>query len=129
MASLRTFSGIIKKYQGNGRQLGYPTANIELKAKAPNGIYLAYAVLDENSQKLPALVFIGAPVTLGDQLQRIETHILDYPDEDLYDRQIMISLIRKLRDNQKFDTIEALKDQMKQDEIAARAYFKLSVKL
>ena len=115
-------SGTVKPFVGNGRKFGYPTANIEIPVDTPEGLFVGYTEL--NGALLPSIIFIGAPVTLDDEIKRAETHILDFEDRDLYGEEITMSITKKLRDNHKYDSIEALIEQMKIDETIARDYFK-----
>ncbi|MDX1766195.1 MAG: riboflavin kinase, partial [Candidatus Saccharimonadales bacterium] len=62
--------GIVKPYSGNGRRLGYPTANIQVPNETAEGLFLGYAEI--KGQRLPALIYIGAPVSLGDRQKRAE---------------------------------------------------------
>lgn len=114
-------SGTVTPYAGNGRRLGYPTANIEAPSDTPEGLFLGYVVLQ--NQKMPALIFIGAPITLNDTVKRAEAHILDFADRDLYGEVVSFEISSKLRDNVKFDSEAALIEQMQADEAHARAHF------
>lgn len=117
-----TVSGIIKPYRGDGRRLGYPTANIEAPSNTAEGVFVGWVTLHQ--QLHPATIFIGEPVTMQDYTKRAEAHILDFPDQDLYGESIKMHIVRKLRDNQLFDSSAVLIKQMKQDELEARTYFK-----
>lgn len=117
--------GIVKKFSGNGRRLGYPTANIEIDKDAPEGLYFGYTHLE--GQKLASIIFIGAPITLGVTSKRAESYILDFEDHDLYGQEIKIEILKKLRDNRKFESVEKLIVQMKID-VQDAAYFFESIK-
>lgn len=112
------FSGIVKKHLGRGKKLGFPTANIEASEGFEDGIYFGLAI------KKPALIFIGASETFDEHERKAEIYILDFAG-DLYDQKIEIEIIKKLRENKKFDSQEALIEQMKKDESEARAFFRL----
>lgn len=114
--------GVVTFFSGNGRKLGYPTANIEVSADVPEGIFAGLTNL--RGKNLPSVIFIGAPVTFGNSIKRAESYILDQEDCDLYGEPIKITVLSKLRDNKMFDSRESLLDQMKQDEAAVRQYFK-----
>lgn len=117
----------------NGTKFGYPTANIQIKDKDLDGIFVGYTSLknsdDEkvtktfNSRELPSIIFIGIAETVGESHRRLEAHILDFPLIDLYGSEIEVEILDKLRDNKKFDTVDELITQMKQDEDKARAWF------
>ncbi len=115
------FSGIVTPFTGNGRKLGYPTANIPISVNSDEGLFAGTVLLD--GEYLPALIFIGAPVTLDDDIKRAEAHILDFEDVDLYGKPVVFSVEKKMRDNEKFTSIEALIVQMKTDEQEVRVYF------
>src|SRR5579884_1246198 len=113
-----SLSGAVTQFKGNGRKLGYPTANIKVHTDLQDGVYFGYADL-ANWKHQPALVFIGTPTTMGDTDRRIEAHLLDIPDEDYYGQRISISLEYFHRANQKFDRIEDLLKAMRGDEKTA----------
>jgi len=118
---MNTLSGRIIPYEGNGRKIGYPTANITVDNDEPSGIFIATATVDEQTH--PALAFIGVPTTLDQPAKRAEAHILDFPDQDLYGKEMEIALIKKIRDNEKFDDINELVAAIAGDERITRQYF------
>lgn len=117
--TLFTFSGIVQRNLGRGRQLGYPTANVSISPDIPDGLFLGYTHLD--SRVLPSLVFIGPNVTFDETDKKAEVFILDF-NEDIYDKTIRVEVVKKLRDGVKFTTVDALIAQMKQDELEARKF-------
>jgi riboflavin kinase / FMN adenylyltransferase len=117
-----TLSGIVTRFKGNGRRLGYPTANLTIKTDLADGIYFGFADLDTWTGQ-PAIIFIGIPTTVGDKVRRVEVHLLDIPDIDYYDRPLSVSLRSRYRDSRTFDGIEALLEAMRADETAARQWF------
>lgn len=120
MTPLFSFSGTVFRHLGRGTDLGYPTANIHIEPDTPEGIYVGYALISEKSY--PALVFVGRPLTFGETDKKAEVYILDF-DQNIYEMQVDVSVMKKLRDNMKFDSQEALVAQMQQDEKNAREYF------
>jgi len=110
------FSGIVKKHLGRGTKMGFPTANINAPQDIEDATYLA---LTNNK---PSMVFIGAPETFEETDRRAESYILDFSG-DLYGQVIEIEIIKKLRDNQKFDSEADLIEQMNKDERLAREFF------
>lgn len=110
------FSGIVRKNLGRGKDLGFPTANMEAPVGMGEGIYIAYA------NNLPALAFIGTAKTFGEDKRQAEVYILDF-SEDLYGQVLNVELLKKIRDNEKFESAKALVERMKLDELEARAYF------
>lgn len=115
------FSGIVKKHLGRGKKLGFPTANIEAPKNVEDGLYIGFCHSVPNDRK-PALIFIGASETFNEHDRKAEVYILDF-EGDLYGQKIEVEVLKKLRENQKFDSQEALIEQMKEDEVAAREFF------
>ncbi len=116
-----TLHGTITRFKGNGRKLGYPTANLLTVTDMHDGIYFGFADLAEWSHQ-PALIFIGTPTTIGDPERRTEVHILDIPDQDYYDQLLGVTLQHYHRPNQTFGSIEALIQAMAADEHACRRW-------
>ncbi len=114
--------GEVKRYAGNGRKFGYPTANINVPTPLADGVYFGFASLGDYEHQ-PALIFIGTPITVGDTVRRVEAHLLDIADIDYYGQQLALEAEYFHRPNQKLDSIDALLDIMKQDEAAARSWF------
>jgi len=96
--------------------MGFPTANINAPQDIEDATYLA---LTNNK---PSMVFIGAPETFEETDRRAESYILDF-SEDLYGQVIEIEILKKLRNNQKFDSEADLIEQMNKDERLAREFF------
>lgn len=112
--------GIVQKGKQRGKDLGFPTANIPLTQKVDDGIYFSFVTVD--STKHPSLTFVGIAETFDDSTRSAEVYILDF-DQDIYGKEISIEILEKLRDNQKFETVEALVKQMNDDTMKAREYF------
>lgn len=106
-----------------GRTLGVPTANIPSRrlVSALSGIY---AVTVHGIAKTPVagVASVGRRPTVNGQDERIETHLLDFSG-DIYGKRIAVQFHKKLRDEMKFDSLEALKAAMLQDIAEARAFF------
>lgn len=120
------FWGKVRKHNQRGKKLGFPTANINLRKKIPEGIYISK--LKIKFFFYPALTFIGAVKTFGETKFHAETYILDF-NQDIFDKWISVKLIKKIRDNKRFDSAEALIKQMEKDESIARKYFSLAMRL
>jgi riboflavin kinase/FMN adenylyltransferase len=105
-----------------GRQLGFPTANVvpdEGRVWAAFGVYAGYAVLPDGRRAL-ATVNIGVrPTVAGDAVPLAEAHLLDFCD-DLYGCRLRIDLVHRLRDEQRFESVDALVDQIAGDVRATR---------
>ena len=110
-------SGEVVHGDGRGRLLGIPTANLELwpyRVIPKAGVYACQAQIDGQTWK--AVVNIGVRPTFDNQatVQHIEAHVLDL-DEVLYGRQMQLAFIERLRDEQRFPSVEALVEQIRQD--------------
>lgn len=107
-----------------GRSLGFPTANIALgldRALPPYGIYVTRTYVRENAY--PSCTSIGVrPTFHRDGQATVETYILDF-DEEIYGEEIRIDLLHRLRDEQRFDSVEALVEQMRRDIAETREWF------
>lgn len=114
--------GVVTRFKGHGRQLGYPTANLNVQTDLRDGIYFGYADLGDMRHK-PALIFIGTPTTMGETRRRVEAHLLDIPDTDYYDLPLSLFLLEYHRPNQTFQNAEELSAVLRADEIAGRKWF------
>jgi riboflavin kinase/FMN adenylyltransferase len=117
-----SLQGVVTQFKGNGRKLGYPTANITTSTNLDDGVYFGYADL-ANYTKQPALIFIGTPTTMGDTDRRVEAYLLDIPDKDHYGEELNLSIEHFHRKNETFNNVDALLAVMAEDEVAARQYF------
>ena len=117
-----TLSGTVVQGKQLGRQLGYPTANILIdepyKLIPPNGVYIGYTLIGETKYKI--MLNIGVRPTVDGTSQTIEAHILDF-SKDIYNTQITLFLVQFLREEQRFDGLDALKIQLQKDEAKTRA--------
>jgi len=118
-------SGIVRSGQKRGRELGVPTANLDLAEyiRPKFGVYIASAKISEDSGFMPAAVNIGINPTFNENKEVLEAHILDYKG-DLYDKYIEIRLLKYLRPEKEFNDIEELKSQMNIDITNVGNYFK-----
>lgn len=113
-------SGRVARGRQLGRQLGYPTANLRLGGKVPalRGIF-ATRVHGVGSVPMPAVSSLGTRPTVDGAEPLLETHVFDF-EGDLYGRRIGVEFVAKLRDEEKFDNLDALVAQMDRDAAAAR---------
>ena len=105
------------------RQLGTPTANVQLKRRRVplSGVFVASVELD--GRRWPGVANIGVrPTVQGDGRPHLEVHLLDFAGE-LYGRHLTVAFHHKLRDEQRFASLEALKTAIDGDVAAARAYW------
>jgi riboflavin kinase/FMN adenylyltransferase len=110
-----SLKGRVTKGFGMGRQIGYPTANLLIEpgwAIPADGVYATYTHIDGNIYR--SMTSIGLRPTFHGKNRTVETYILDY-DGDLYDREVSIDIVEKLRDERRFDNIEELKKQIARD--------------
>jgi riboflavin kinase / FMN adenylyltransferase len=102
-----------------GRQLGFPTANVHMRHERP-ALTGVYAVKLNN---LPAVANLGIRPTLeGIPKLKLEVHVFDF-NGDLYDQHVHVQFFHKLRDEQKFAGLDALKAQIALDASQAKQYF------
>ncbi len=120
---LAKYRGEVVQFKGNGRKLGYPTANIHTASDLKDGVYFGYAELDKYSNH-PAIIFIGTPITVGDNDRRLEAYLLDIEDKDYYGEELGVRIYHFHRANKKFGSINELLKAMRSDELAARQWFK-----
>lgn len=112
-----SLSGTVSKGAQRGRTIGFPTANITVpdpdKLIPLGGVYAVYVWA--GGQQYKGMLNIGTnPTVTADQSTKIEVHILDF-DGDLYDQQISVQFVKRLRSEQKFEGLEALKAQLATD--------------
>ena len=105
--------GTVVKGDKIGRKIGYPTANIlikeEYKLKQQNGVYLVQSHLDD--EKFFGMMNVGKRPTISGKETQIETYFFEL-EEDLYGKKLKIELLEKIRDEQKFDSLELLVEQL-----------------
>ena len=105
---------VIKGRERGGSKLGFPTANIKLHDELCPKIGV-YAVLVETSMgNFKGVANIGFSPTFGDHMFTIEVHILNF-NHDIYNTRIRVNMVKRLRDEIKFDSIEQLSEQIRQD--------------
>jgi riboflavin kinase/FMN adenylyltransferase len=118
-----SLSGKIIKGKQLGRTIGFPTANIEIeenyKLIPMNGVYIVKSHLQEKT--VFGIMNIGLNPTVNGENLSIEVHFLDF-DGDLYDTEIGVSVIQRIRDEKKFTSIDLLKSQIQEDKNYAISY-------
>lgn len=120
MKAIYTLSGEVIRGMSRGKSLGFPTANIELTKKIPEGIYASKVTVDDNEYL--AAVFVGCAKTFNEAKYRLEVYIIDFC-RDIYGKEIKIKLYNKLRENKKFKSADVLIAQIKKDVEAVKIYF------
>lgn len=119
-----SYRGIVIKGEGRGRKLGFPTANLKLEEKLalPFGVYATQVRVD--GKILPSVTNVGVRPTFlqatnGELAALVETHLLD-TTVDLYGMSIEVRFIKRLREERKFPSLDALKAQIHADCAEAR---------
>jgi riboflavin kinase/FMN adenylyltransferase len=116
-----TLNGTVIHGRGLGKEWNYPTINIQIdenyKLIPKSGVYVIKTTI--NNQQLFGIMNIGFRPTIDGKNQTIEVHLLDFND-NLYGKTISVQLAYRLRDEQKFESVQALFSQIKHDEQAAR---------
>lgn len=118
---------VVKGFQ-RGRELGFPTANLSQDADGvvpADGVYAGWLVrrerpLDDPERRLPAAISVGTNPTFDIPLRTVEAYVLDRTDLDLYGEIVAVEFVQHLRGNVRFDSIDALIQQMGHDVDACR---------
>ena len=113
--------GVVVAGNRLGRSIGFPTANMQLyeplKLVPANGVYAVE--VEVLGRQFRGMCNIGVRPTVGGTSRTIETHILDF-DEDIYGLPLRIRFLRRIRDERRFPSLDALRDQLLQDRTACR---------
>ena len=116
-------TGVVVRGKGLGKQLGYPTANLFIeenyKLIPKNGVYTVKSNL--HGKTVYGMMNIGFNPTVNGTDKSIEINFFDF-DEDLYDNKIQVDIIARLRDEHKFESVEALKIQLAKDKENSTQY-------
>ena len=112
--------GVVQRGDARGRELGYPTANLELGdyQRPKYGIYAVRVTLEDGSEH-PGVANLGVRPTFDPPRELLEAHLFDV-ERDLYGERIEVALHAFIRDEQKFDSVDALVAEMRRDEAQAR---------
>lgn len=118
----RPFSvrGHVTRGDQRGRDLGYPTANVPVTdhdaAVPADGVYAGRLRVVLSGETHPAAISVGTnPTFAGDRERRVEAHVLDRDDLDLYDVEVDIEFVERLRGMVRFDSLDELTDAMADD--------------
>ena len=117
-----SMSGKVVHGAKRGRELGYPTANVHMRHERPalSGVYAV------KLDGLPSVANLGIrPTIVGVPKLLLEVHVLDFSD-DLYGQHVRVEFLHKIRDEMKFDNLDALKTQIGKDVAVARRFFAAS---
>jgi riboflavin kinase/FMN adenylyltransferase len=118
------YSYVGKVVSGNkiGREIGYRTANLDVKKEfrliEMPGVYATYVDFEDKVYK--SMTYIGKKPTINaGNDENIEVHIFDF-DGDIYEKDVKIRFVKRIRDERKFDSLDDLKQQITLDEIQIR---------
>lgn len=116
-------TGTVIKGKQLGRTIGFPTANLKIeesyKLIPQNGVYIVKSIL--NNVTVFGMMNIGTNPTVGGEHQSIEVHFFEF-EAALYDTKIVVSILQRLRSEQKFESLEFLTAQLNKDKAAALSY-------
>jgi len=119
-------NGTVVKGKQLGRTIGFPTANIHIeedyKLIPKIGVYIVKAVVNEET--VFGMMNIGFNPTVNGDKQTIEVHLFNF-DKDIYDQNIEVSLLHYIREEQKFGSVDSLKEQLNNDKKVAVNYINL----
>lgn len=123
LGSSYSMSGRVAAGDQRGRQWGFPTANIDLH-RALTPIQGVYAVLVHGlaQEGLPGVANIGVRPTVDGTRTLLEVHLLDF-EQNIYGQHVQVEFCEKLRDEQRFESVDILREQIAQDVGRARTYF------
>jgi len=108
------------KGENRGKELGFPTANMRLHKKIPEGIYAASVTI--NGKMYCAAAFVGSAKTFQQTQVKVESYLFDFSG-DLYGKWITVRLYKKIRENKKFVLVDELTSQMHQDVKDIKEFF------
>ena len=114
--------GVVVRGDARGRELGYPTANVEVPpgmAIPPDGVYAGW--LGAGEERLPAAISVGTNPQFAGTERRVEAFALGCDDLDLYGQEVGVDFARRLRGQQVFESVAELQDQMARDVAEAQA--------
>ena len=103
-----------------GRRLGFPTANMDIKSypALANGVYRSEVEID--GIRYRAMSNVGVRPSVDGRTRLLETHLFGYSG-DLYGRSLKVTLLDKIRDEQRFGSVDELKSQLERDSAAILA--------
>ena len=105
-----------------GRTIGFPTSNLIIDASMAspaNGVYITHSLY--GGARFPSITNVGVKPTIGQFQKNVETHIFDF-EKELYGEKMRIEFLKKMRDECKFDDVDALKKQIAKDCALAKAF-------
>ena len=112
-------SGVVTAGRQLGRELGFPTANIAVPEQLalPDGVYRAEVEVTDavgERKQYPAMANLGKNPSVGGAERRLESHLFGF-EGSLYGCEIRVRLVERIREERKFDSLEALREQIEKD--------------
>lgn len=116
-------SGRVAHGDRRGRTIGFPTANIHLHRKATplRGVFVV-ELFGVEGEPVHGVANVGTRPTVGGGRIQLEVHLFDF-DRNIYGAYVHVNFLHRLRDERRFESFEALKQQILRDAVQARAYF------
>lgn len=116
-------SGRVAHGDKRGREIGFPTANIHLHRTAtPVAGVFAVEMFGISGEPVPGVANVGTRPTVDGTRTLLEVHLFDF-NADIYGQHVQVAFLHKIRDEQRYDSFEALKQQIELDVQQAREYF------
>ena len=119
-----TLRGPVVHGDERGREIGFPTLNVGVsadRALPPNGVYVTRTVIGDG-REFASMTNIGTRPTFDGTQRHVETHLFDF-EGDLYGDIVSVALLRRMREERKFESVDALVDRIRRDAEEARAHF------
>lgn len=118
-------TGIVVSGKGLGKTLNYPTANIKIKEDykliPKQGVYVIHTKFE--GETVFGMMNIGMNPTVKGKEQSVEVHFFNF-NSDIYGEELKIALLHRIRDEQKFESLDALKIQLQKDEQTSKEFIK-----
>ena len=116
-------TGTVIKGKQLGRTIGFPTANLKIeedyKLIPSKGVYIVSSEI--NNQIVFGMMNIGNNPTVGNETLSVEIHYLNF-EGDLYDQKITVAIYQRIRNEEKFDSLSLLKEQIEKDKLQTLSY-------
>lgn len=112
-----SFPGLVVRGFGEGRKIGFPTANMSIHEEQfipKRGVYAVRVAVEGYEEQFMGMMNIGCRPTYGEFKETVEVNILDF-DADIYDRHINVCFVERIRDEKRFNSIDELKVQLEKD--------------
>ena len=113
--------GVVVRGRGRGSKIGVPTANIDTRTELlpPSGVYAVTMRVGDGPTERPGVANLGFRPTFAEKAFAIEVHLFDF-DGDLYGERVIVNFVQRVRDELRFDSVDALVAQIKDDVASVR---------